>query len=94
MGVRYGVFNHSKKEYVLPENIPVDAADPTTHPYAAFIVNLMLYSWRFDDVVLIDDSRDFDCQVMFGHKYRDRSVELWNEFVLLYGGLFKDLKSV
>lgn len=94
MGVRYGVFNHTKKEYVLPETIPVDDADPTTYPYAAFIANLLLYSWRYDHVVVMDDSRDFDCELMFGNRYRDRSKELWNEFVLLYGGLFKDLKGV
>ena len=34
MGVRYGLFNHTKKEYVVPEKLSVDAADPTTYPYA------------------------------------------------------------
>ena len=94
MGVRYGIFNHTKKEMVVPDHIPVDAADPTTYPYAPFIANLMTYSWRFDHVVIIDDSQDFDCLVMFGNKYKDRSVELWNEFVLLFGGVLNDIKSV
>ena len=94
MGVRYGLFNHTKKEFIVPKDIPVDAADPTTYPYASFIANLMMHSWRYDNVVIMDDSRDFDCELMFGNRYKDRSIELWNEFVLLYGGVFKDLKSI
>ncbi len=94
MGVRYGLFNHTKKEYVLPESIPVDGADPTIYPYAAFIAYLMMESWRYDHMVLMDDSKDFDCEVMFGNQYKDRSMDLWNEFVMILGWQFKDLKSV
>jgi hypothetical protein len=94
MGVRYGLFDHTKKEYVVPEGIPVDGADPTTHPYAAFIAYLMMEAWRYDHVVVMDDSRDFDCEIMFGSQYRDRSVELWNEFVTIMGWQFKELKKV
>lgn len=94
MGVRYGIFNHTKKEFVVMNDIPVDAADPTTYPFASFMANLMIYSWRYDHVVIMDDSRDFNCELMFGQMYKDRSKELWNEFVLLYGGVYKDLKGV
>jgi|WetSurMetagenome_2_1015567.scaffolds.fasta_scaffold237862_2 hypothetical protein len=94
MGVRYGLFNHTKKEFVVPEHIPVDAADPTTHPYAAFIAYLMVEDWRYDHVVLMDDSKDFDCQRMFGSQYKDRSVDLWNCFVTIFGWQFKDLKKI
>ena len=94
MGVRYGLFNHTKKEYVIPDNLPVDGADPTTHPYAAFISYLLMESWRYDHVAVMDDSKDFDCQRMFGTGYRDRSADLWNEFVTIMGWQFKDLKAV
>jgi hypothetical protein len=94
MGVRYGLFNHSKKEYVIPDKLPVDGADPTTHPYAAFISYLLMESWRYDHVVAMDDSKDFDCQSMFGTGYRDRSTELWNEFVTIMGWQFKDLGRI
>ncbi len=94
MGVRYGLFNHSKKEYVIPDKLPVDWADPTTHPNAAFISYLLMESWRYDHVVAMDDSKDFDCQSMFGTGYRDRSTELWNEFVTIMGWQFKDLGRI
>jgi len=94
MGIRYGAFNHTKKEYVLPEKIPVDGADPSTYPYAPFIAYLLMESWRYDHVVIMDDSKDFDCELMFGSDYNDRSVDLWNEFVKIMGWQFKDLKKV
>jgi hypothetical protein len=93
MGVRYSLFNHTKKEFVRPGPIPVDEADPTTYPYAAFLANLMIYSWRHDHVVVLDDSGDFACEAMY-RDYQDRSVELWNEFVDLYSGLLPDLKRI
>ena len=94
MGVRYGLFNHTKKEYAIPEKLPVDGADPTTYPFANFISYLMMESWRYDHVVVMDDSKDFDCQLMFGSQYRDRSKDLWNEFVMIMGWQFKELKQV
>ncbi|HNX48071.1 MAG TPA: hypothetical protein PKM11_05895 [Methanomassiliicoccales archaeon] len=94
MGVRYGLFNHTKKEFVVPEKIPVDAADPTTYPFANFISYLMMESWRYDHVAIMDDSKDFDCQRMFGSQYKDRSGELWNEFIMIMGWQFKDLRSI
>jgi len=94
MGVRYGAFNHSKKEYVVPEKIPVDGADPTTYPYAQFLAYLLMESWRYDHVAVMDDSKDFDCEIMFGNRYKDRSIDLWNEFVMIMGWQFKDLKAV
>ena len=93
MGVRYSVFNHTKKEFVRPEPIPVDAADATTYPYAAFIANLLVYSWRHDHVVVLDDSGDFSCETMY-RDYLDRSVELWNEFVEMHTGLLPDIKRI
>ena len=94
MGVRYGLFNPTRKEYVVPEKLSVDAADPTTYPYANFISYLLMESWRYDHVAVMDDSKDFDCQNMFGSEYKDRSVELWNEFIMIMGWQFKDLKRV
>ncbi len=94
MGVRYGLFNHTKKEYVVPEKLPVDAADPTTYPYANFISYLAMESWRYDHVAVMDDSKDFDCQRMFGAQFKDRSQELWNEFIMVMGWQFKDLRPV
>lgn len=93
MGVQYSVFNHSKKEFVRPGPIPVDAADPTTYPFAAFLTNLLVNSWRHDHVVVLDDSGDFGCEQMY-REYADRSVELWNEFVELYSGLLPGLQRI
>lgn len=94
MGVVYGVFNHSKKEYVQPDALPVDAEDPVMYPFSAFITNLMVNTWRHDHVVILDDSGDIECDYSLAKKYRDRSVELWNEFVSMYDVELPDLKSV
>ena len=53
----------------------------------------MVYSWRHDHVIVLDDSGDFSCEAMY-RDYTDRSVELWNEFVEMYTGLLPDLKSI
>lgn len=36
-------------------------------------------------MVILDDSGDFDCDFELAKRYNDRSVELWNEFVTMYG---------
>lgn len=94
MGVSYGLFNHTRKEYVLPGMLPVDGADPTTHPYAAFIAYLLMESWRYDHVAIMDDSKDLDRPSALGAEYLDRSRELWNEFVTIMGWQFKGLRTV
>jgi hypothetical protein len=88
MGVRYSIYNRTKKEYIGPESIPVDGEDPTSFPYAALLANLLVNTWRHDHVVILDDSGDFDNELN-AKDYRDRSVELWNEFVTLYKGSLK-----
>lgn len=94
MGVIYGIFNHTRKEFVRPTGLPVDGEDPVSHPYSAFIANLMVNSWRHQHVVILDDSGDIQCDWELTEKYRDRSVELWNEFVTMYQGLIPGLTSV
>ncbi|NLT36730.1 MAG: hypothetical protein GXX95_01030 [Methanomassiliicoccus sp.] len=91
MGIVYAVFNHTKKEYVHPEGLPVDRSDPVSYPYSAFITNLLVNSWRHDHVVMFDDSGDIQCDWELSKRYKDRSKELWNEFVTLYGGLLPDI---
>ncbi len=63
-------------------------------PYANFISYLLMESWRYDHVAIMDDSKDFDCHRMFGSRYEDRSVDLWNEFIMIMGWQFKDLRSL
>jgi hypothetical protein len=82
--VIYGLYNHTRKEYVQPGPLPVDGEDPVRYPFSAFIVNLLVNSWRHDHEVILDDSRDFDCDFELAKKYKDRSVELWNECVTMY----------
>jgi hypothetical protein len=45
-------------------------------------------------VVILDDSGDFDCDYELAKKYKDRSVELWNEFVSMYENEFPGLKKI
>jgi hypothetical protein len=94
MGVRYGVFNHTRKEYVHPEPIPVDGEDPIASPYSAFITYLLVYNWRHDHVVILDDSGDIECDWELGRDYKDRTIELWNEFVINYKHEFPGLYQV
>lgn len=94
MGIIYGVFNHTRKEFVQPADLPVEGSDPVSFPYSAFIVNLLMNSWRHEHVVVLDDSGDIQCDWDLSKKYKDRSVELWNEFVTLYGGLLPGLIKV
>ncbi|MBI0582870.1 MAG: hypothetical protein ISF22_01435 [Methanomassiliicoccus sp.] len=94
MGVIYAVFNHSKKEFVQPESLPVDRSDPVSHPFSAFLASLMLHDWRHDHVVIFDDSGDIQCDWTLSKVYKDRSVELWNGFVSMYGSLLPGLRPV
>jgi len=94
MGIIYAVFNHTKKEFVHPDGLPVDRSDPVNYPYSAFIVNLLVNSWRHDYVVMFDDSGDIQCDWELTKIYVNRSMELWNEFVTIYGGVHRDLEPV
>jgi hypothetical protein len=94
MGIIYAVFNHTKKEFVHPEGLPIDYSDPVNYPYSAFIANLLVNSWRHDHVVVFDNSGDIQCDWELSKVYHDRSKALWNEFVTLYGALHPDLRAV
>jgi hypothetical protein len=94
MGVIYAIFNHTKKEFVHPDGLPIDRSDPVNCPYSMFIANLLVNSWRHDHVVIFDDSGDVLCDWELSNSYKNRSRELWNEFVTLYGALHPDLKAV
>ena len=94
MGVIYGIYNHTRKEYIRPGPLPIDSEDPVRYPFSAFITNLLINSWRHNHVVILDDSGDFDCDFELAKKYKDRSVELWNEFVTMYGTELSGLTKI
>ena len=94
MGIIYAVFNHTKREFVHPDGLPIDRSDPVSYPFSSFITNLLVNSWRHDHVVIFDDSGDIYCDWTLSKIYRNRSKELWNEFVTLYGALHPELRPV
>jgi hypothetical protein len=95
MGVRYGLFNHTKKEYVVPEKLPVDAADPTTYPYANFISYQAMGelevrpTWR-----VMDDSKDSDCRGCSEPSSRTVPRSCGTSSSWSWDGKFKDLRPV
>ena len=48
MGIVYAVFNHTKREFVHPDGLPIDRSDPVSYPFSSFITNLLVNSWRHD----------------------------------------------
>jgi hypothetical protein len=94
MGIIYAVFNHTKREFVHPDDLPVDRSDPVSYPYSAFITNLLVNSWRHDHVVMFDDSGDIQCDWELSKSYKNRSSVLWNEFVTMYSAILPDLEPV
>jgi hypothetical protein len=91
MGVIYTLVNDTRKEFIGVGPLPFNAKDPEEYPYCNFIVYLLKTHWKYDNVLLLNDSGDFDVLWNREESYKDVGIELWNEFVERMKGKYPDL---